>query len=271
MFKKVWNSLFTLLLVVTLTESAFAQRTVMQGIYNGTIIKNVKVDTDGSIIISGTITGGNAAASATGSAVPADAGYNGLNVGGTLRGQTGTNTSGSVYAGDVNVVGAPPITYNSTQPTKTNGQTVSDFQITSRGALIVNPGVEAFSVQPAPLIGGGSLASGAVTSAMTGTTSTSVIGATASNYIYITECTTSNSSTTVSTDIILQDGSGGTTLWTLPAPAATVATTGGGGGHFAFSVPLKVPTAGNALFAANVTTGSSTKISCGGFKSTVSY
>lgn len=117
----------------------------------------------------------------------------------------------------------------------------------------------------------GPLASGAVTSAMTGTTSTSVIGATASNYIYVTQCTASNASTTVSTDILLQDGSGGTTLYVIPAPAAAVATTGGGGGAFSFPYPLKVPTAGNALFAANVTTGSSTKLSCSGFKSTASF
>ena len=53
-----------------------------------------------------TVSGGgsNAAASATGSAVPANGSYNGVNVGGTLRGQTGTNTSGSVYAADTNVV-----------------------------------------------------------------------------------------------------------------------------------------------------------------------
>lgn len=117
----------------------------------------------------------------------------------------------------------------------------------------------------------GGLASGAITSAMAATTSTSLIGATASNYIYITQCTTSNASTTVSTDILLQDGSGGTTLYVLPAPAASVATTGGGGGAFTFPIPLKVPTAGNALFAQNVTTGSSTKISCSGYKTTVSY
>lgn len=115
------------------------------------------------------------------------------------------------------------------------------------------------------------LASGAVTSAMTGTTSTSVIGATASNYIYVTNCVVSNSSLTVSTDINLQDGSGGTVLYVIPAPAAAVATTGGGGAVVSFPTPLKVPTAGNALFAVNVTTGSSTKISCSGFKSTVSY
>lgn len=124
---------------------------------------------------------------------------------------------------------------------------------------------------PVPTVFPGTLVSGAVTSAMTSTTSTSVVSGTASNYLYITNCVVSNASTTVSTDIILQDGSGGTTLYNIPAPAAAVATTGGGGASVSFPVPLKVPTSGNALYAANVTTGSSTKISCSGFRSTVSY
>lgn len=117
----------------------------------------------------------------------------------------------------------------------------------------------------------GVLASGTVTSAMTGTTSTSVIAGTSSNYVYITQCVVSNASQTVSTDIILQDGTGGTTLYTLPAPAGLIAGTGSAGSIIPFPVPLRVPTSGNGLFAANVTTGSSTKISCSGFKSTVAY
>lgn len=115
--------------------------------YTDTDMVALSTDLSGSLrvnVVSGST--GNAAASATGSSVPAQADYTGINVGGTLRGQTGTNTSGSVYAADVNIVGAPAITYNATQPTKTDGQTVTDFQITSRGALVVNPGVENFPV-----------------------------------------------------------------------------------------------------------------------------
>lgn len=119
------------------------------------------------------------------------------------------------------------------------------------------------------------LTSGGITVAMTATTSTAVgaLGTgTASQYEYISSCTVSNGSTTVSTDIALQDGSGGTTIWIFPAGAASVATTGGGGATHSFGDhPLKVPTSGNGLYAANVTTGSSTKIFCNGFKSTVSY
>lgn len=46
---------------------------------------------------------GNAAASATGSAVPADGDYAGINVAGTLRGWTGVNPSGSIYAGQMDL------------------------------------------------------------------------------------------------------------------------------------------------------------------------
>ena len=46
---------------------------------------------------------GNAAASATGSSVPASADYAGINVAGNLRGWTGVNPSGSIYAGQVDI------------------------------------------------------------------------------------------------------------------------------------------------------------------------
>ena len=46
---------------------------------------------------------GNAAASATGSAVPASGDYGAINVSGTLRGQTGVNPSGSVYAAQMDI------------------------------------------------------------------------------------------------------------------------------------------------------------------------
>src|SRR5262245_40756276 len=44
------------------------------------------VDTNGQTCINGTIQGGNSAAGATGAAVPANAGYTGANIGGTLTG-----------------------------------------------------------------------------------------------------------------------------------------------------------------------------------------
>jgi hypothetical protein len=103
--------------------------------------------------------------------------------------------------------------------------------------------------------------SGAITSAMTGTTSTSLIAAPAAGLRnYITQVTVSNAHATVGTDIILQDGSGGTTLYTIPAAAVY------GGAVITFPTPLRQPTTATALFCANVTTGASTKVSASGYK-----
>lgn len=103
--------------------------------------------------------------------------------------------------------------------------------------------------------------SGAITSAMTGTTSTSLIAAPAAGLRnYITQITVSNSHATVGTDIIIQDGSGGTTLYTIPAAPAY------GGATITFPVPLRQPTTATAIFCANVTTGSNTKVSASGYK-----
>jgi hypothetical protein len=59
--------------------------------------------------------------------------------------------------------------------------------------------------------------------------------------------------------MLLQDGSGGTTLWQQPAAPAF------GGGNIVFPTPLKT-TANTGLFAQNVTTGSNTFVSCTGYK-----
>lgn len=103
--------------------------------------------------------------------------------------------------------------------------------------------------------------SGAITSAMTGTTSTSLIAAPAAGLRnYITQITVSNSHATVGTDIIIQDGSGGTTLYTIPAAAVY------GGAVVTFPTPLRQPTTATAIYCANVTTGASTKVSASGYK-----
>lgn len=103
--------------------------------------------------------------------------------------------------------------------------------------------------------------SGAITSAMTGTTSTSLIAAPASGLRnYITQITVSNAHATVGTDVIIQDGSGGTTLYTIPAAAVY------GGAVITFPVPLRQPTTATAIYCANVTTGASTKVSASGYK-----
>lgn len=103
--------------------------------------------------------------------------------------------------------------------------------------------------------------SGVITSAMTGTTTTSLIAAPAAGLRnYITACTFSNSHATVGTDMILQDGSGGTAIWNVPAAAVY------GGAHITFPAPLRQPTTATAIFVANVTTGASTKAACSGYK-----
>lgn len=103
--------------------------------------------------------------------------------------------------------------------------------------------------------------SGVITSAMTGTTSTSLVTAPAGSLRnYITSCTFSNAHATVGTDMILQDGSGGTTIWNIPAAAVY------GGAQVQWPTPLRQPTAATALFVANVTTGASTKAACAGYK-----
>lgn len=103
--------------------------------------------------------------------------------------------------------------------------------------------------------------SGAITSAMTGTTSTSLLAAPAAGLRnYITNIVVSNAHATVGTDVVIQDGSGGTTLYTIPAAAVY------GGASVSFPVPLRQPTTATAIFVANVTTGASTKVSASGYK-----
>lgn len=103
--------------------------------------------------------------------------------------------------------------------------------------------------------------SGAITTAMTGTTTTSLIAAPAAGLRnYITQITVSNSHATVGTDVAIQDGSGGTTLYTIPAAAVY------GGAVITFPTPLRQPTTATAIFCANVTTGASTKVSASGYK-----
>jgi len=103
--------------------------------------------------------------------------------------------------------------------------------------------------------------SGCISSAMTGTTSTSLIAAPASGLRnYITQITVSCSHATQGTDVLIQDGSGGTTLYVIPAAAVY------GGASITFPTPLRQPTTATAIYCANVTTGSSIKVSASGYK-----
>ncbi len=111
------------------------------------------------------------------------------------------------------------------------------------------------------MVNNANMVSGCISTAMTGTTSTSLVAAPgASLRNYITNITVSNSHATVGTDIEIQDGSGGTVLYVIPASAVF------GGASVSFPIPLRQPTTNTALFAKNVTTGSNTKVSASGFK-----
>lgn len=102
--------------------------------------------------------------------------------------------------------------------------------------------------------------SGVISSAMTGVTSTLLLAAPAAGLRnYITSLIISNSSASVGTDIIIQDGSGGTTLLVVPS------SFGYGGAIITFPTPLRQPTLATGLYCANVTTGSSTKVSAVGY------
>lgn len=102
--------------------------------------------------------------------------------------------------------------------------------------------------------------SGAITSAMTGTTSTSLLAAPAAGLRnYITQLTISNSHATVNTDVVVQDGNGGTTFYIGPGPAL-------GGSILTFPTPLRQPTTATAVYVANVTTGASVKAAASGYK-----
>ncbi len=215
------------------------------------------ITVDGTVAVSGTVTVGSHAVT---------------NAGTFAVQNTAATPAGTNNIGDVDV-----LTINGVAPafgTGVRGATVQRVTIATDDSVpvtiasvpshaVTNAGTFATQSTLVPQ----TLASGAITTAMTGTTSTSLISATASNYIYITQVTVSNSHATVGTDVILQDGSGGTTLYTIPAGALY----GGATITFPKDSPLKVPTAGNALYCANVTTGASTKVSASGWKSTVSY
>jgi len=102
--------------------------------------------------------------------------------------------------------------------------------------------------------------SGAITSSMTGTTSTSLVAAPAGSLRnYITTIIVSNAHATVGTDVVIQDGNDGTVLLTIPAAAVY------GGAVINLPVPLRQPTTGTAIYAKNITTGASTKVSAVGF------
>lgn len=159
----------------------------------------------------------------------------------TMRGTVaaGTAAANSILAGGV---------YNSTLPSPTNGQQTAS-QLDNQGRVIHAP----------PSLLSSTLVKG-TTAAMTGTSSTLVVTAVSSQRIYVMSMHCTNSSATA-TLVSIQDGSGGTTLDTLICPAGGGETRSGGG------FPMVWTTAGNGLYAANVTTSASVIVTASGFSS----
>lgn len=105
-------------------------------------------------VVAGGGSGSNAAAGATGAAVPADADYVGLNVGGTLRGQTGVNPTGSVYAAQVDLasVGGTSVTALPTNADAAPGGTTAP----AKGLLVLGKSADGTpQYQPLPLSSNG--------------------------------------------------------------------------------------------------------------------
>lgn len=137
----------------------------------------------------------------------------------------------------------------------------------SSGGDLQVGGSEVSNLNPVPVQQSalrGNPTGGVISSAMTGTTST-IAGAipTAGLSHYVTTITVSNTGS-VDTDVLIQDGSGGTTKYIVPAPA------GGGAGKVGGSTitlpdPIKL-TVNTAVYMANVTTGAAVKASWAGFE-----
>ena len=165
---------------------------------------------------------------------------------------TASNTAGNV-ANDSADSGNPVKTGGravSAEPTPVTAGDRADFITDLTNKQIV-----------APYTNPENLVSGCISSAMTGTTSTSLVAAPASGLRnYLTQITVSNTHATVSTNMELQDGNGGTTFYIIPAAAVY------GGATISFPAPLRQPTTATAIYIKNTTTGASTFASGSGYK-----
>lgn len=168
-------------------------------------------------------------------------------------GLAGSQSIGGTVANNVAPTGNPvPLAgiAVSSEPSANTATRISQLLTDLVGKLIVLP-----YANPENFI------SGVISTAMTGTTSTMcVVAPGASVRNYITQITVSCGHATQGTDMLIQDGSSGTTLYVIPAAAAF------GGATLTFPTPLRQPTTNTGIYVANVTTGSSTKASITGYK-----
>lgn len=209
----------------------------------GATVQRVTVATDDSVPVTGTFWQATQPVSGT---VTANAGT------GTMAVSMATNTPLGTVAHDSADSGAPIKVGGravSAEITAVTANDRSDFVTDLVGKQIILPYANTEN-----------FVSGAITTAMTATTSTSlVVAPSAGLRNYITTIIVSNSHATVGTDVIIQDGNAGTTLMTIPAAAVY------GGAVINLPVPLRQPTTATAIYCANVTTGASTKVSAVGF------
>jgi hypothetical protein len=165
--------------------------------------------------------GGNGAASATGSAVPASADYSGLNVAGTLCGQTGANPSGSIFAAQTDLSSIAGTTADTNSGTKSAG-TLRVVLATDQPALTNALKVDGSAVTQ-PISGAVTQASGPWTNNLTQFGGTNVATGTGIGGAGIPRVTVSNDSNVLAT----QSGTWNIgTITTLPALAAGANTIG---------------------------------------------
>jgi hypothetical protein len=190
---------------------------------------------------------------------------------------TGSGTAGSAASGVVSVQGIASMT-----PLLVNPGTAANWGVQTQGSTtsgqsgeLVQGAVTTYAssyttAQTSPLsldLAGNlrvtlqaSSSKQSGTANTTGTSTTSLIGAVASERIYVKSFSCANTGSTPSL-ISFQDGSGGTTLWTTIVPA-------GGGSNLGADAPIFWTTAGNALYFAAGSASTTTYCSAAGYAGT---
>ena len=199
------------------TTAATPTGTVAMGKNPSNVLNALSLDSSGYLNINlaaGSITGGNGAASPTGSAVPAQAGYTGFNSGGTLVGVSSANPLPAINYG----------TARTTNPSAVSDGQVSNIMTDKMGRQVVVQG------HTRELVGKQATT---ITSSTAATTVVTAGGA--SVFTDISSLTVTNSSATATT-ITLSDG---TTPFVYNCPA-------NGGFTIQFNPPVPATTANTA-------------------------
>lgn len=199
------------------TTQATPVGTVAMGKNPSNVLNALSLDSSGYLNINlaaGSITGGNGAASATGSAVPSQAGYTGFNSGGTLVGVSSANPLPAYNFG----------TARTTNPSAVSDGAVSNVMTDKVGRLVVAQG------HARELVG-----KQATTLTSTTSPTTVVTAGGASVFTDITSITVTNGSATATT-VTLSDGTV-SQVYNVPA---------GGGFTIPYNPPMPATTANTA-------------------------